>query len=265
MVADSRQVYRGLRIGSNQPSIEFQAQVRHHLLEVADPRLPFNLADFLALAAPAIQDIGARGRLPIVEGGSMLYVRALCEGLTLGEVPPDPVLRQSLSDLPRDELRTRLDQLDPGAEVDRDNPVRMIRAIELLTAKGAPLSRLRERRPPPWEALRLGLEPASDLAQVLVARSQQMLDRGLIRETADLISSGVGPRSQALSGIGYREAVAHLEGRLKLEQVADSIALASHRYARRQMRWWQADAGIRWLPAGTPIARILGLVKDQLN
>src|SRR5436305_6146348 len=145
VVADSRQVYQRLDIATNKPSEEHRRQVRYHMIDFVDPTASFNAAQYVEGARAAIEDIASRGRIPIVEGGTMLYVDALCDGFSLTGIPPDPLLREELATLDPGALRERLLALDPDPGVDLQNPVRMIRAIEILESAGPPLRRLRTR------------------------------------------------------------------------------------------------------------------------
>ena len=247
VVADSRQVYERLDIATNKPSPGHRARVRYHMIDFVDPAATFNAAEYVNRARAAIDDILARGRKPIVEGGTMLYVDALCDGFTLTGIPPDPVLRAELEQLDRPALRERLLRLDPEPGVDLDNPVRMIRAIEILEAAGPPLSRLRTRNPPPWKASRIGLYANLDVIdRRLDQRSRQQVERGLIGETQAALEAGVPPTAPVLTGIGYAEALAHIHGDLTLEQLPEAMARSNRRYARRQLRWWRRDQRVTW-------------------
>jgi len=161
VVADSRQVYEMLDIATNKPSPEQRQQVRYHMIDFVDPAATFNAAHYVQGARAAIADIAARARVPIIEGGTMLYVDALCDGFTLTGVPPNPELRAQLNEMNAAALRERLLAMDTDPGVDLQNPVRMVRAIEVLESAGPPLRSLRKRRPPPWNALRVGLTAES--------------------------------------------------------------------------------------------------------
>jgi len=247
VVADSRQVYERLDIATNKPSPEDRVRARYHMIDFVDPKATFNAAEYVVGARAAIDDILGRGRLPIVEGGTMLYVDALCDGFTLTGVPPDPDLRAQLDQVGVGELRARLLELDPDPGVDLQNPVRMIRAIEVLSVAGPPLKRLRKRTAPGWTPVRIGLTADLDeVDQRLAARSRRQVERGLIAETQAALDSGVLASAPVLSGIGYAEALAHIKGELTLEQLPLAMAQSNRRYARRQLRWWRRDPRVRW-------------------
>jgi tRNA dimethylallyltransferase len=247
VVADSRQVYRMLDIATNKPTPQQRSRVRYHMIDFVDPAESFNAAQYTEGASAAIADILARGKAPIVEGGTMLYVDALTYGFSLTGVPPNPELRQELEKLDVDALRGRLLALDPEPGVDLQNPVRMIRAVEVLEAAGPPLHRLRQRAAPSWKALRVGLTAGLDVIdRRLDVRSREQVARGLIAETQAALDSGVPPNAAVLSGIGYTEALAHIRGEVSLEDLPKVMAASNRRYARRQLRWWRRDPDIRW-------------------
>jgi tRNA dimethylallyltransferase len=247
VVADSRQVYQRLDIATNKPTPEARRRVRYHMIDFVDPAATFNAAEYVAGARVAIEDIAARGRVPIIEGGTMLYVDALCDGFTLTGVPPDPVLRQELEQLDAAKLRARLLDMDPDPGVDLQNPVRLIRAIEVLQSAGPPLRALRRRNPPSWEAVRIGLTADLDVVdRRLSERSREQVARGLVDETQAALDAGVPQSAQVLSGIGYAEALAHIRGELTLEQLPATMAQSNRQYARRQLRWWRRDPRVRW-------------------
>lgn len=265
VVCDSRQVYDRLDIATNKPSAEDMREVRYHLVGIADPRTTYTVFEFVAAANSAIADIVARGRLPVVEGGSMLWADALAEGFSLAGVPPRPERRAELERLPAAELAGLLHELDPEAEVDERNPVRLVRAIEVLEVAGPPLARLRTRRPPPWTPLRVGL--IADLEVVdrrLAERSRRQVERGLIEETRAALAWGVPPDAPVLTGIGYAEALMHLRGEVALEDLPEVMARSNRRYARRQLRWLRRNPAITWFDAtGDPVPGILGFLRDQ--
>ena len=267
IVCDSRQVYRGFDVGTNKPSPERLAAVPHHLVGVADPRQTFTVHDFVRAATAAVEGIARRGRLPVLEGGTMLWADALLDGFTLTGVPPRPERRAELQQRPVEELAELLHELDPAADVDLRNPVRVVRAIEVLEVAGGPLSRLRERRPPPWDVVRLGLDaPLPALDARLAERSRNQVERGVVEEAREALAAAVPVDAPPLSGIGHAEAVACLEGRLPIEGLADAMARSNQRYARRQLRWLRRDARITWFDSSKdPLPRILAYLEERLN
>ncbi len=247
VVADSKQVYQRLDIATNKPSREHRDRVPYHLIDFVDPASSFNAAEYVRGAGAAIADIAKRGRVPVIEGGTMLYVDALSDGFSLTGVPPNAELRAELEALDLAALRTRLLALDDDPGVDLQNPVRMIRAIEVLQSAGPPLRRLRTRTPPSWQALRIGLTaPLEVIDRRLDERSRQQVARGLVAETRAALDAGVPESAPVLTGIGYAEALAHIRGELTLEELPHAMARSNRRYARRQLRWWRRDSRVTW-------------------
>jgi tRNA dimethylallyltransferase len=247
VVADSRQVYERLDIATNKPSDEQRRRVRYHMIDFVDPASSFNAAEYVEGARAAIDDIAARGLVPIVEGGTMLYVDALCDGFSLAGVPPNPELRSELAELDAARLAERLLALDPDPGVDLRNPVRVVRAIEILEAAGPPLRRLRRRTPPLWEPVRIGLvAPLEVIDRRLDERSRLQVERGLVAETQAALNAGVPAAAYVMTGIGYAEALAHMRGELSLAELPLAMARSNRRYARRQLRWWRRDPRVRW-------------------
>jgi tRNA dimethylallyltransferase len=247
VVADSRQVYERLDIATNKPNAEQRRRVRYHMIDFVDPAATFNAGEYVEGARAAIEDIAGRRLIPIVEGGTMLYVDALCDGFNLAGVPPDDQLRHELAQLDITGLRERLVALDPDPGVDLQNPVRMVRAIEILEVAGPPLRSVRRRTPPPWEPVRVGL--TADLAAI---------DRRLEERSHAQVET-----APVLTGIGYAEALAHIKGELTLEELSLAMARSNRRYARRQLRWWRRDDRVRWFEIEpNPLPAILKYVKE---
>lgn len=265
MVADSKQVYQRLDIATNKPSPEARGRVRYHMVDFVDPAVGFNAAEFVQGARAAIADVAERDRVPVVEGGTMLYVDALCDGFSLTGVPPNPELRAELETLELPALRDRLLALDGDPGVDLQNPVRVIRAIEVLQAAGPPLRRLRTRTPPPWDPVRIGLTaPPEVIDRRLDERSRQQVERGLVAETQAALDAGVPESAPVLTGIGYAEALAYIHGELTREELPLAMARSNRRYARRQLRWWRRDPRVTWFEIEPdPLPAILKLVNSH--
>jgi len=193
----------------------------------------------------------------------MLYVDALCDGFSLTGVPPNADLRAELAAHDPSTLRERLLALDGDPGVDLQNPVRMIRAIEVLQAAGPPLRRLRTRTPPAWEAMRIGLTaPLDVIDRRLEERSRRQVERGVVAETRAALDAGVPASAPVLTGIGYAEALAHIRGDLTLEELPGAMARSNRRYARRQLRWWRRDPRVRWFEIEPdPLPAILNYVR----
>jgi tRNA dimethylallyltransferase len=265
VVCDSRQVYDELDISTNKPPPEDLREVRYHLVGIADPRTTFTAFEFMTAANAAIADIAGRGRLPIVEGGSMLWADALAEGFSLAGVPPRPDRRAELERLPVETLACMLHELDPEARVDERNPVRLVRAIEVLEVAGPPLSGRRTRRPPPWTPVRIGLTAPMDVIEARLAeRSRRQVERGVVEETRAALAAGVPPDAPVLTGIGYAEALMHIRGEVSREDLPLVMTRSNTRYARRQLRWLRRNADITWFDATSdPVPAILEFLRAQ--
>lgn len=254
--ADSRQIYRLMDIGTAKPSVEERAQVPHHLVDVAWPDEPFDAARFTELAAQAVAGIAARGRLPVVVGGTGLYIRALTEGLV--DLPrPDPARRASLQRLADNEgpavLHRRLAKVDPRAaqSLHPNDLTRVIRALEVFDQTGRPLSAWQQAHgfsARPYRLLKIGLLPErAELYRRIDERAKAMFAAGLIEEAARLLAAGYAPALKALQTIGYREAIRLLQGACTGEQALADLQQATRRYAKRQITWFRADPEIIWV------------------
>ncbi|HEV8436968.1 MAG TPA: tRNA (adenosine(37)-N6)-dimethylallyltransferase MiaA [Methylomirabilota bacterium] len=255
--ADSRQVYRGMDIGTGKPTAEEQAVLPHHLIDVADPDERYHVARFGAEAHAAIDGIRGRGRLPVVVGGTGLYVRALLKGLRPGP-PVDPGLRRELDAARRahgsSALHARLAGLDPAAagRLHPNDHVRIVRAIEVAMGgrpdpAGAPAAdwsrHLTGRR-----LVMVGLNrPRQALAERLADRARAMIARGMMEEVRRLLAAGYTESLPAMGGIGYRQFCAALRGRLPEDEALRLMIRDTVRYAKRQITWFARDPEIRWI------------------
>ena len=260
VVADSRQAYQRLHIATNHPPDEYRARVRYHGVEFADPVSEVaSVHDFLRVATMAIGGAQERGVPVVVEGGSMLWVDALTEGFNLAGVPPDTARRRQLGAMSREQLADQVRRLDPGADLDFLNPVRLVRAIEILESAGPPLSAHRRRQTAPWLFRRIGLD--AEMATVerrLGARSREQVERGLLAETRSALEAGVPRDHPVLTGIGYAEALACLEGEITEAELPERMLMSNRRYAKRQLAWFRRHPATTWLPAEPdPVPAIL--------
>jgi len=250
---DSRQVYRHCDIGTNKPTPDELGGLRCRLIDVVDPGTAFTVADYQRLALEAVADIGGGGRLPVLQGGSGLYLRALLDGWNLADAPPDAALRASLEQRLELEgpqaLDAELRRIDPAsADRAQRNPRRMIRALEIHAVTGLRPSAARASHPPPWSTTVIGLEvPLLELDRRIDARVTTMMEAGWLEEVARLREAFPGADLRRL-GHGYPELAALLEGRLALAEAQDSTVRQVRQYARRQLTWFRADRRVQWLP-----------------
>ncbi len=255
--ADSRQIYRGMDIGTAKPTPEEQAAAPHHLLDIRDPDQDFSLADYAAAARATIAAIQARGRVPILAGGTPLYVNAIVEGWQIPRVPPDLALRAALeAEAARDglaPLEARLTAIDPVAAARAaGNLRRVVRALEIYELTGIPMSTLEGKEPPDYPILRTVLTLARPLLHARAdARVEKMLAAGLVAEVRALLDQGYDPALPSMSGIGYAEIVAHLRGDADLPGAAAQICIDTHRYIRHQETWLRRQHGAARFDVGT--------------
>lgn len=250
---DSMQVYRGLDIGTAKPSREERARVAHHLIDAAELNEPFDAARFVHLARKAVNEIRARERVPVLSGGTGLYFKAFLDGL--GDAPAaDPALRARLEATPLPELLAELAERDPAtyAKIDRKNPRRVVRALEVIRLTGKPHSKQRAS----WNAegrpkntgLFVGLtRTPDDLRGRIDARVEDMFSRGLVEETRQLLKRGLEENRTAMQAIGYRQVVEHLRGERSLEETKALVRLRTRRFARRQMTWFRRQLKPEWV------------------
>jgi tRNA dimethylallyltransferase len=253
--ADSRQIYRGLDIGTAKVTPDEQAQVQHHLIDIVAPDQDFSLAEYQELAYAALADITRRGRWPILVGGTGQYVRAVVEGWRIPRVPPDPELRVELyAEAEREGapvLYARLLALDPGAAdlIDARNLRRVVRALEVCLKSGQPFSEQRGKDPPPYDVLQLGLTMEREALYARVdARIERMVEQGLVREVRDLIAAGYSWSLPAMSSLGYIQLEGYVEGTDSLAECVALIKRETRRFIRQQYNWFRLDdPQIHWL------------------
>jgi tRNA dimethylallyltransferase len=256
VAADSRTVYRGMDIGTAKPPAPLRAAVPHHLLDVADPAEVFTVADYQRLAGTAIARIHGRGRPALLVGGTGLYIRAVVDGLRIPRVPPDWTYRARAEAAERERpgsLHERLQALDPRAaeRIHPRNLRRLIRALEVIAKTGRPLSGQQGAGGAPWRVHLVGLRlPRPLLYAHINRRVEEQIAAGLVGEVRALLRAGVPPTTPAMQGLGYKEIVPVVEGRLPLADGVAALQRNTRRYARRQETWFRRDARIRWIDAG---------------
>jgi len=252
---DSIQVYRGFDIGTDKPTVEARRGVPHHLIDIVGPEVQFTAADFVREALSAARGIAARGRLPIVAGGTGLYIKALCDGLFPGP-GRDPALRAALEAEAREKgletLFRRLEAVDPeyAHKIRGRDRIRIIRALEVHAATGRPISehfRATESPVKGRTVVRLGLRLEKDeLYRRIDARVDRMFERGLIEEVRGLLARGIPETAPPFRALGYSHVLRHLKGEIGLLEAAALTKTDTRHYAKRQMTWFRKMAGIVW-------------------
>lgn len=249
--ADARQLYKGCTIGTGAPTERSKEDVPHHLYGVFEPTDTVTVADWKRLAIEKVQEITGRGNLPILVGGTGLYIQALIDNHLLPEVPPHPELRRSLEGKSLDALLVELERVDPSAleVIDTQNRRRVIRALEIaLTIGGSSVVDRRKKGPPLVDALQIGVEHhREELYRRIHEAIDAMIKAGWLAEVEMLLREGVSENAPAMSSIGYRDLVKVCHGIERLEEVIPHIQQATRNYAKRQMTWFRRDPRIRWI------------------
>jgi tRNA dimethylallyltransferase len=262
--ADSMQVYRGLDIGTAKPSPADRARVPHHLIDICDLTESFDAAQFARLAHCAVAEVQSRGHVPVLCGGTGLYFKAFLEGL--GETPPaDPRLRAELEAVPLKKLLDELRERDPATfeKIDKKNPRRVIRAVEVIRLTGQPFSKQRAE----WNVLPASspedlkseiparcrnhvfclIRQPADLHARINARVDAMFKRGLVDETHELLKRGLAENKTAMQAIGYRQVVEHLRGERSLAETIELVKIRTRQFAKRQLTWFRAQKNLEWI------------------
>jgi tRNA dimethylallyltransferase len=247
--ADSRQVYRGLDLGSGKLTPEQAATVKHHLIDVADISESYSLAQYQRAAYSAIDSISSAGKLPFLVGGTGLYISAIVEGYQLLDVPPNNQLRAELESLSVPQLVERLEKIDPDAasRIDKSNPRRLARAIEIACAGCA--SSAARKNSPRYSCLQLGLTwPREILVKRIEKRLGERLASGMIDEVAALRASGVSDLRLHKLGLEYRYIARFLRGELRdIDDLRTELSIAIRQFAKEQLTWFKRDRRIVWL------------------
>jgi tRNA dimethylallyltransferase len=266
LAADSLQVYRGLDIGTAKPDADERRRIPHHLLDLVEPDQSFTAADYARLARITIAEIRERGHVPILVGGTGLYVRALLRGLFEGpgeDTPLREALREEAARNGVSTLHRRLQTLDAeaAAAIHPHDLFRIVRALEVLALSGRPISALRvqarrHHTPVPGPILRFGLErDRQELYQRIEKRVEEMLARGFLEEVRRLLDRGYSPALKPLRAIGYRHLIGYVKGHTTLDRAVTCLKRDTRRYAKRQLTWFRHEEESEWHcvegPAGT--------------
>jgi tRNA dimethylallyltransferase len=272
--ADSRLLYRGMDVGTAKPGPDLRRRVPHHLIDVADPAQAWSLADYRQAALRAIHDIGARGSLPLLVGGTGQYITAILEGWKPPPGAADPSLRRELEAYAAEHgaegLHRRLREVDPerAAALDPRNVRRVVRALEIYQLSGRPASQLQRSEPPPFRTMRLGLSlPRPELYRRIDERIRRMLRGGLVEEVRALLDRGLTLEHPVMSAIGYRQVAEYLQGRRSLAQAEADMRRLTRQFVRRQANWFKpGDPRLHWFVANDQVVqRMEAVVKPWLG
>ena len=274
--ADSRQVYRHMDIGTAKPGREEISLVPHHLISIINPDEDFSLAQYQELVYKAIADIHQRNKLPILVGGSGMYLWSVLEGWGIPRVQPNLEYRRSLEEkadrIGQDELYRELEKVDPLAaqRIDRRNIRRTIRALEVHKSTETPISQLQQKQAPSFNTLIIGLTAdRAELYRRIDLRVDEMIEQGLVAEVEKLLKMGYDFNLSAMSSIGYKQINTFLNGELTLATAIQQIKFETHRLVRQQYNWFQLkDAKIKWFDIQRALdsditALLTGLIAEE--
>ena len=274
--ADSMQIYRGMDIGTAKPSVEERRGIPHHLIDVVSPDEPFTVADWQQAAQRSIRSILEKGRLPIVAGGTGLYVNSLVYNLQFNPAGADDGFRERMQALAREKgekaVHDLLHALDPesAAVIHPNNLVRVIRTLEVVSTTGEPMRQhhIRSRQSPsPWRFVVFGLAPErATLYDRINRRVDRMIANGLAEEVRGLLNAGYARTLQSMRGIGYKELAAWMAGEVAYDVALEQIRQGSRRYAKRQMTWFSRLQGLSWMdPVAMETDMMLRRIRECLE
>lgn len=271
---DSMQVYRGMDIGTAKPAPEEQALVPHHLLDIVEPGRPFSAAEYKERAGAAIEGILSQDRLPLLCGGTGLYLRALSRGMDFGSTPGDPAVRAGYFLLAQEKgneaVHAILQAKDPlsAARLHPNNLRRVVRALEVLEVTGQPFSaqQMLKDSDGPYDLRLFALSwPRETLYQRINERVAAMLEAGLLGEVRALLEAGVPTDAQSMQGLGYKELVPVAQGEIPLADAAELLSRRTRNYAKRQLTWFRADQRITWLNCADGIEKNLQIIISEMS
>ena len=259
--ADSRKIYRYLDIGTAKPSEEDRKVIPHHLIDIVDPDEPFSAGDWTACASKAVNDIHARGKLPILSGGTGFYLKAFMEGLSEG-ISSDPYIREQLErELDASggaAMHRKLGEIDPvrAAELHENDTVRILRALEIWQVTGKTFTEMRnfpKITGGEYGYFYLGVtRNRTELYRTIDIRAEKMMSAGLLNEIKSVLGRGYTRDLTSLDTVGYKEWFSYLDGERSYESCFELMKRNTRRYAKRQLTWFRAQPGIRWIDAEKP-------------
>ncbi|MCR4430610.1 MAG: tRNA (adenosine(37)-N6)-dimethylallyltransferase MiaA [Tepidanaerobacteraceae bacterium] len=255
--ADSMQIYRYMDIGTAKPSRAEQREIKHHMIDIIDPDQGFSAADFQVMAKECIEDIFSRNKLPLMSGGTGLYINSVCYNYIFSEIDKDISLREQLKkqalEYGNDFLYKKLEKLDPQAakKIHPNNLKRIIRALEVCIKTGHTFSSYEEKtkkQKNPYDLFMFGLtRPREELYHRINERVLHMINTGLVEEVKKLLAMGYSRNLNSMQGLGYRQIIDYLDGKSTLEEAIYLISRDTRHYAKRQYTWFLKDKNIIWM------------------
>jgi len=265
--ADSMQVYRGMDIGTAKPSPAERQRAPHHLIDIRDPDEEWTVSDFVIEAQNSKLKIQNQGKLPIIVGGTGLYLWALLEGFSFPITPADKELRARLEKEPPATLYAQLSMIDPVAakKIHPNDKKRIIRALEVYELTGKPISELQEpRRLVAGSYQLIGLTlPREELYSRINQRVESMIEKGLIEEVKGLREKGYGKNPPSMQALGYKEVIDYLEGKWTKEEMIDELKKRTRNFARRQMTWFRRFQNVKWFDVPVDSQAILDYIVNE--
>ncbi|MBX4191582.1 MAG: tRNA (adenosine(37)-N6)-dimethylallyltransferase MiaA [Candidatus Doudnabacteria bacterium] len=261
--ADSRQVYKGMNIGTGKVTKAEQKAVPHYLLDVANPKKQFSVAEYKPLVYEALKKIRSKGKLPFLVGGTPFWIYAVIDDLQIPEVAPNPKLRKQLEKKSTSQLFAMLNKLDPrrAKNIDKNNPRRLIRAIEIIKTTGAPVPSLlsphkRESR----DVLIIGIKKDQNkLYKLIDERLEARLKQGMVAEVKKLLKQKISHKRLLEMGLEYRFISLYLQGHLTYEEMVEQLKNAIHKFSKRQMTWFKSDKRIKWVTNKKQTEKIMNI------
>jgi tRNA dimethylallyltransferase len=247
--ADSRQVYKGMDIGSGKITKNEMLSIPHHLLDVANPKTKFSVAQYQKLALKAIKNIQAKEKVPFLVGGTGFYIQSIVDGTIVPEVKPDWKLREKLDKLTTEQMFEKLKKLDPkrAKSIDKHNPRRLVRALEIVLKTKKSVPSLQEKKQ--FETLQIGVTKSQEELKTRIHKRliKRLNKKIMINEVKKLHKSGVSWRRLEEFGLEYRYVAQYIQNKITYQEMADSIQIESEHYAKRQMTWFKRDKKIYWV------------------
>ena len=262
---DSRQVYRGMDIGTAKPTKEQQKQIKHLLIDIENPNKPINVKEFQEIATRSINNEIKQNKFPFLVGGSGLYMNSITQGFVTPNVPPQEFLRKQLCILGQEYCWQLLKVCDPitSKKINSEDKARTIRALEVFYATGQPISLQQSMNPPPWNVIELGLD-REDLHQRIKSRAQFMFHNGLIEETKNIISR-YGKNTPLLKTIGYEEANLAIKNTYSISKAIEITVHKTNNFAKRQRTWFRNKNNPFWLDNKNPLKDAIIKIESSLS
>lgn len=249
--ADSRQVYRGLDIGTGKVTREEMSGVPHHMIDIVNPETRYTAHDFVGMGRGAIEDIVSRGKTPVIAGGTGMYIDALVGNIRLAQVEPNSELRKELEALSLTDLQEKLRAINPARfdSIDIKNPRRLVRAIEIGLTEHTET----EPAEPLYDVHWIGLSlPREELKKRIVNRLHQRLADGMLEEAVNLHAGGLSYERMEELGLEYRYMARHMQGKISFHEMIQALELEIYKYSKRQMTWFKKNKKIEWFDATHP-------------